>query len=255
MSKSQKGQARSRSRQPRVACPWKHLPEVWCAACEQSTHCVDKDSSPGNPVWVQWTQTKYKADPHAKKKGGSIQYPCGTECNACKKTRINNFLGDDEEPMPLEDLNKIRTNKPDVDEKFCKLRGHRVRGEKGEYKTASNQFKVSEIVKEQKAFHKKFKSGRFEGLADFCEARGLPYSDDPHELDEICRHISQTLGLDVVEDDEGSLGIQFENDKPNSYSYERGVEKNMKVRKVAAVGADEVEQQAAKNGFRRSYKR
>ena len=64
------------SRKPKEACLWKAWPPQECEACLQTTHQVDRDSLPEDPVWVKWS----KMNPVVGRKG---KVPSGGECTNC----------------------------------------------------------------------------------------------------------------------------------------------------------------------------
>ena len=237
-----KGRAPLGAKKPMAACPWVHLNPHTCLPCGQTTHCVDKDSEPHSPQWLKWTKTKKKQNT----KGKWVLHPAGEECAHCLNRRRGNFTEvneetGEEEVMPLSRLMELRAAEASVEEKWSVGRRHRVRGEKDMVKGPGAKVNATELLKDKKAYRKRYKSGRFEHLADFCKDRGIPYGLDVDKafMDGLCDHIKDKYGLEVVEDEDKNLGVNFYNERKQSYCFEQGMESSFTVRKRSEADAGE----------------
>ena len=104
---------------------WAGVPPATCKSCEQTTHDVERDSSPDVPHYLLWHKTRTL-------KNGELG-PCGVECYRCFDVRRRFF-----HQHTMQQLKDERVKARPVDDRFHELRADRVRGE--------GKFKDDEVV-------------------------------------------------------------------------------------------------------------
>ena len=80
-------------------------------------------------------------------------------------------------------------------------------------------------------------------LGKFCVDRNIHVDDEtwntPELLDELCDYVEKQYQVEIVEDPDGNLGIEVDNEAAGTYEYERGVEESLTKRKRSTATSSE----------------
>ena len=115
---------------------WLRRPAKSCDSCSQDTHQIDRDSPPGQPMYLQWAKNEYVEK-------SQMECPSGRECANSQK-----------------ELNSEKQKNPELDEHCMSLRQARVQktGEFDRLDKATVQLFV-ESAKER--YEDKYSEGTF----------------------------------------------------------------------------------------------
>ena len=143
---------------PATKDPLAGTPQQTCATCDQSTSTVDRQSKPGEPVWLQWVQTHY-----SPKHGMDI--PSGHECYPCYFVRRKHFNNCKQSAL-LEQMSQSTK----AADKVAELRADHVGGY-GKFKKTGTVDLKTIIEKTDEDFEERYISGCFEPLHAFCKKK------------------------------------------------------------------------------------
>lgn len=206
-------------KKPREQNPLGKAPPKICPNCEQSSHDVDRHSSPNHPVWVSWAKT-------VRNSKGTL-CPSGEDCYRCFDVR-RRFFG---LKMGAEKLREERRKCAALDEKYDSLRKDRTSGE--------NQFKDEEMIdvkafiaKQDKDYSDRFEEGTFHELWSFVKRRRLDFDPEVEgDQEKAMEYIEKELNMEIVVDDDGVCGVEILDHEPGQYRFKRGRESSTSMRK------------------------
>ena len=212
---------RCAQKQPQKAiCKWAHCPAKQCHACLQTTHEIDRDCAEGKEEYLVWTKTRVNAQKEL--------LPSGDECYRCFDTRRRYF-----KKHSMQDMIAKRKSCRPLDDKFTELRLDRQSGEK-KFQDQEEVDTEKFIDKVKESFHDRFEEGTFHEIWSFAGKRNLKYDNEADLID----HIESKLGMNVVEDEEGNLGVEILDHDPGQYRFRRGRGERRKMVKREKYGKE-----------------
>lgn len=129
------------------------------------------------------------------------------------------------------------------------LRGQRVRGEdkhKGHADGPGGSVKVDVaalVKKSNKAFKEDFEEGTFQRLEAFARQRNLAH----FPVDMLKAHIEHKLGLEVIEDEYGNVGVDIPDQNDGEYRWKRGRKKAVGTAKHESYTSKETAEERYQN--------
>jgi len=159
-------------------------------------------------IHIAWSKTKVV---------DGQRWPRGSECYRCFDVRRRYF-----EQIPQEKLNDARKQCTELDERFLVLRRDRASGE-NKHKN-EEKIDVARYVEKIKSKYKdRFEEGTFHRLWSFARMRRLPYKEgEAGQEAALTRYVEETLGLTVVEDEDGNRGVEILDHAEGQYRFKRG---------------------------------
>lgn len=184
---------------------WANAPARKCKQCLQTTHDIDRDSTPEQRQFVLWSKS-------GTTKTGCL-YPTGEECYRCFDVRRRYFP-----ELARVDLTKERRASRAVDDRFTELRADKVRGEKKFHKDEAVDVKRL-AEKKKSTFDERYEEGTFYELRAYARKCGL---DDFADDSDLIQHLQDKFGLQVREDADGTLGVEVVDQDASQYRFKRG---------------------------------
>ena len=228
---------------PATKDPLAGTPRQTCATCDQSTSTVDRQSKPGEPVWLQWVQTHY-----SPKHGMDI--PNGHECYPCYFVRRKHFNNCKQSAL-LEQMSQSAK----AADKVAELRADHVGGY-GKFKKTGTVDLKTIIEKTDEDFEERYISGCFEPLHAFCKKRGIAIDEAISDEDLALQIQERYDGYDVGYDKNNILGVEIRDGDGSGYKFKRGVRDAVSLRKIEKQqDPDDAEEHFKKLSSKRSLDR
>ena len=207
-SAKSKGVKKDLRLKPHNKAPFGHCSAVTCSTCSQNTHQYDRDYPQFKKQFLKW---------HKKHWSNGVYVPSQKECYVCFDIR-RRFFG--------------QFTQKELDEKLDESSG--LRDQHSDYRLdkclGTKRYRHAEpcdvwffIVKDKHAAYKqRYREGTFTSIWSFATERNIDVSH--LNKDQLAQLIVKQYNKTVMIDEDGTLGIECDDQIDGKYRYKRGVE-------------------------------